>query len=78
MPANTSEEKPMQNSTTFPTVRPRRLRQSAGLRRLVRQTSLTPADFIYPMFIIHGQKLRKEVTSRPPKRRNCANWVSRR
>ncbi|HEX6800019.1 MAG TPA: porphobilinogen synthase [Ktedonobacterales bacterium] len=35
----------------FPAVRQRRLRRSEGLRRLVRETSLDPADFLYPLFI---------------------------
>jgi porphobilinogen synthase len=55
----------MQNTTTFPTTRPRRLRQTPALRRLVRETALTPADFIYPMFIVHGQEVRREVSSMP-------------
>ncbi len=33
------------------TIRPRRLRQSANIRRMVRETMLSPADFIYPMFV---------------------------
>jgi porphobilinogen synthase len=33
------------------TVRPRRLRQSVNIRRMVRETTLSPADFIYPMFV---------------------------
>jgi porphobilinogen synthase len=49
----------------FPTVRPRRLRQSGEMRRLVRETNLSPADFIYPMFIVHGQGVRREVSSMP-------------
>ena len=54
-------------STTplFPTARPRRLRQTNSLRRLVRQTIVSPADFIYPMFIVHGQGVRREVPSMP-------------
>lgn len=55
----------MLSFSQFPVVRPRRLRQNAGLRRLVRQTTLTPADFIYPMFIRHGQNVRQEVSSMP-------------
>ncbi len=54
-----------QITPTFPIVRPRRLRQNVGLRRMVCQTTLTPADFIYPMFILHGQNVRKEVSSMP-------------
>ncbi|MFN8458899.1 MAG: porphobilinogen synthase [Anaerolineae bacterium] len=52
-------------SRAFPIARPRRLRQNAGLRRMVRETNLTPADFIYPMFILHGQGVRNEVSSMP-------------
>ncbi len=35
------------------TWRPRRLRRTAALRRLVRETTLTPTDFIYPLFVTH-------------------------
>lgn len=49
----------------FPTVRARRLRQKPALRRLVRETTLKPADFIYPMFIVHGREIRQEVVSMP-------------
>jgi porphobilinogen synthase len=46
-------------------VQPRRLRQTPALRRLVRETRLSPSNFIYPMFIVHGQKVRREVPSMP-------------
>src|SRR4030095_7965307 len=49
----------------FPTVQPRRLRQTPALRRLVRETQLSPANFIYPLFITHGQNVRREVSSMP-------------
>jgi porphobilinogen synthase len=55
----------MTHAPSFPITRLRRLRQSAGLRRLVRETSLTPADFIYPLFVVHGQKVRHEVSAMP-------------
>ncbi|MCA9896758.1 MAG: porphobilinogen synthase [Ardenticatenaceae bacterium] len=45
--------------------RPRRLRASAGLRRMVRETELNPADFIYPMFVTHGQRVRQPIASMP-------------
>ena len=35
----------------FPTVRPRRLRRTASLRRLVTQTSVRPADLVLPLFV---------------------------
>jgi porphobilinogen synthase len=43
----------------------RRLRQSAGLRRMVRETRLSPDDFIYPLFVIYGVNVRAEVVSMP-------------
>jgi porphobilinogen synthase len=49
----------------FPTARPRRLRQHPTLRRLVRETNLSPADFIYPLFIVHGRQVHREVPSMP-------------
>jgi porphobilinogen synthase len=49
----------------FPTVRPRRLRQTSEVRRMVRETHLSPADFIYPLFIVHGEGVRQEVPSMP-------------
>ncbi|MGC1414686.1 MAG: porphobilinogen synthase [Candidatus Acidiferrum sp.] len=50
---------------SFPTQRPRRLRRSEALRGLVRETRLTTAGFIYPMFVCPGTKVRKEVGSMP-------------
>jgi porphobilinogen synthase len=49
----------------FPTVRLRRLRRKPQLRRLVREVNLSPANFIYPLFIVHGQNVRREVPSMP-------------
>jgi porphobilinogen synthase len=49
----------------FPTMQARRLRQAPALRRLVRETRLSPANFIYPLFVVHGQKVRREVSSMP-------------
>lgn len=45
--------------------RPRRLRQSANLRRLVRETSLTPADFIQPLFVRYGDDKKHPIESMP-------------
>jgi porphobilinogen synthase len=50
---------------SFPTQRPRRLRRSEALRGLVRETRLTAAGLIYPMFVCPGTKVRKEVSSMP-------------
>jgi porphobilinogen synthase len=49
----------------FPTHRPRRLRKNAIIRRMVRETSLSPDDFIYPLFVTFGKKVRKEIKSMP-------------
>ncbi|MFN8492939.1 MAG: porphobilinogen synthase [Caldilineaceae bacterium] len=48
-----------------PTIRPRRLRHSPALRAMVRETELTPADFIYPLFVAHGQNVRQPIGSMP-------------
>jgi porphobilinogen synthase len=50
---------------TYPTVRPRRLRLSAALRRMVRETTLSPADFIYPLFVRPGENIRQPIRSMP-------------
>ncbi len=49
----------------FPTTRLRRLRTTPGLRRMVRETVLSPADLIYPLFIVHGRDVRRPVRSMP-------------
>src|ERR1700676_113805 len=49
----------------FPEQRPRRLRRSEALRGLVRETRLTAAGLIYPMFVCPGNKVRQEVSSMP-------------
>ena len=46
-------------------VRPRRLRRSKSIRRMVRETELTPDDFIYPLFVRHGDGLRVPIDSMP-------------
>jgi len=46
-------------------MRPRRLRASAGLRAMVRETRLDPADFIYPLFVRHGEGVRQPIVSMP-------------
>lgn len=55
-----------QKQTTKPrAARPRRLRFSPGLRALVRETELNPADFIYPLFVRRGRGERREIRSMP-------------
>lgn len=47
--------------------RPRRLRRTSALRRLVRETVLTVDDLIYPLFVMEGEGKRQEIPSMP----NC-------
>lgn len=49
----------------FPIHRPRRLRSSDPLRRMVRETVLTKNDLIYPLFAVPGTGIAKEVSSMP-------------
>jgi porphobilinogen synthase len=49
----------------FPITRLRRLRKSEPLRALVRETHLTPENFVYPLFVCPGTNVRKEVRSMP-------------
>ncbi len=50
---------------TFPALRLRRLRQHPVLRGLVRETTLSVADFILPLFVRPGRGVRKEIASMP-------------
>lgn len=49
----------------FPEQRLRRLRRTDSLRSLVRETQLQPANFIYPLFLVEGEGIRKEISSMP-------------
>lgn len=49
----------------YPTTRLRRLRQNPAIRRLIREQHLTTDDFIYPLFIHHGQGIKKSIPSMP-------------
>lgn len=50
---------------TFPITRNRRLRRSAALRSMVREHTLQVEDFIYPIFVTHGEGVREEIPSMP-------------
>lgn len=50
---------------TFPTHRPRRLRRSEAIRRLVQETRLNIQGLVYPMFVCPGTNVRTEVSSMP-------------
>ena len=49
----------------FPDYRPRRLRQSEGLRKMIRETQLTVNDLILPLFVIDGQNVKNPIPSMP-------------
>ncbi len=49
----------------FPEHRPRRLRRNAALRRMVRETSLSVDDLIYPLFIKEGKTIREPIEAMP-------------
>jgi len=53
------------NSPGFPVVRPRRLRTSPALRRLVAETSLNVSSLVLPLFARSGKKLRRPVNAMP-------------
>ncbi len=49
----------------FPQLRLRRLRRSETVREMVRETSLAPSDFIYPLFVCHGREVKTPIESMP-------------
>ena len=49
----------------FPVHRPRRLRGSESIRKLVRETHLTPSQLILPLFVCPGEGIRREIGSMP-------------
>jgi porphobilinogen synthase len=50
---------------SFPQTRMRRLRATRALRGLVRETELSPSDFVYPMFVAHGLDRREAIETMP-------------
>src|SRR6266516_2032487 len=49
----------------FPATRLRRLRRTSALRSMVRETTLSPESFVYPLFVCPGEGVRREVRSMP-------------
>ena len=65
-----TSDKPLSDRTSnvlggYPLQRPRRTRRTSWSRRLVAETNLTPADLIWPMFVIEGDNRREPVASMP-------------
>ena len=46
-------------------IRPRRLRRSENIRAMVRETSLSVKDFVYPIFVVPGEGIKEEIPSMP-------------
>ena len=53
------------NQALFPAYRPRRLRSKPALRELVRETTLSPSDFIWPIFVMDGEDSTFSIPSMP-------------
>jgi len=49
----------------YPLIRNRRLRKSNAIRHLVRETILTPSDFLVPLFVVEGKGIKEEIASMP-------------
>ena len=60
---------------SFPTHRPRRLRRTEALRGMVRETRLSTAGLIYPMFVCPGNNVRQEVSSMPGIHQQSADQI---
>ncbi|MCL4117792.1 UNVERIFIED_CONTAM: hypothetical protein GTU68_037341 [Idotea baltica] len=50
---------------SFPITRPRRLRTSQAMRDMVAEITLRTDDLMYPIFVVHGQNIKKEISSMP-------------
>src|SRR5205085_1001577 len=53
------------SSMAFPLHRPRRLRRNELIRSMVRETRLSPKNFIYPLFVCPGEGIKREISSMP-------------
>lgn len=49
----------------FPEYRPRRMRKNEVFRSMIRETTISPANLIYPLFVMPGKNVREEVPSMP-------------
>ena len=49
----------------YNSLRPRRLRRTEAIRSMVRENSLSVDDFVYPIFVVPGKKIKEEIPSMP-------------
>ena len=61
----------------FPARRPRRMRRDDFSRRMMRESSLGPADFIYPVFVLDGAGREEPVPSMPGVSRKSVDLLLR-
>ena len=59
----------------FPSARFRRLRRTPALRDLVRETALTPSDFIWPVFVRDGEGVEEDIPSMPGVKRRSVDRI---
>src|SRR2546428_8226703 len=59
----------------YPQDRLRRLRATAGLRRMVRETRLSVDNLIAPFFVLEGRDVRQPITSMPGQWRGCVGHL---
>ncbi|MGK7901362.1 MAG: porphobilinogen synthase [Hormoscilla sp.] len=64
-PTEPAPENRTDAGSSTPVQRPRRLRRTDALRRMVRETVLTVDDLIYPLFVMEGEGQQEEVSSMP-------------
>ncbi len=62
---------------SFPVRRPRRLRRSETIRRMVRETVLQVDDFIVPLFVVPGRGIRQEIPPMPGTYRLSVDQLTR-
>ncbi len=67
---------PTKIQANSPNMRPRRLRLNANLRRMVRETTLSPDDFIYPLFIHYGENEERPIASMPGQKQITVDKVA--
>ncbi len=62
----------------YPIYRPRRLRRTEGLRRMVRETVVRPDDLVMPLFLVEGQGVDQPIAAMPGQRRYSVDRVGER
>ena len=55
----------LKTNSMYPLRRNRRLRANASIRSLVRENSITPNDFLVPLFVVEGKGIKDEIPSMP-------------